>query len=69
MANFGEWQKKIREVMKKEGFHLVREKKHMIWKDKRGNIVTTSKTPRGNIRVCLNNLKATIRRVRMKRVS
>tara|TARA_B100000902_G_C26525668_1_gene535421 strand:- start:185 stop:376 length:192 start_codon:yes stop_codon:yes gene_type:complete len=45
----------IKKLMRNNGFSLIREKSHYIWKHSTGAIITTSKTPSGNYAIAQCN--------------
>lgn len=45
----------IKKLMRNNGFSLIREKSHYIWKHSSGAIITTAKTPSGNYAIAQCN--------------
>lgn len=52
----------IQDYMESQGFRIVRKKKHIVWKDKDGNIVTTAISPTNKQQ--LRHIKRIIKRLR-----
>ena len=54
----------IEKHMKKQGFHLIRNKRKMIWRDEFGNQVVTSNLNQKNIEGVIANVNQQIKTIR-----